>query len=126
MKIIEIKKNDIFRILSQRVQRSIRTRKAENSESDLFFNESLHVLKNIEFFVDKVLNRVITNLNTYEEAVKNNDQNRLDQVHATFSALRFDRNMMKLPNIRLSDNFNIFKEIYINPEITKSGIYHNQ
>lgn len=119
MKIIEIKKKDIFKILDQRVQRSIRTRKAENSESDLFFNESIHVLKNIEFFVDKVLNRVITSLNTYEEAVKNNDQNRLDQVHATFSALRFDRNMMKLPNIRLSDNFNIFKEIYINPEITK-------
>lgn len=116
MKRIEINKNDIFKILDQRVQRSVRTRKAENSESDLFFNESIHVLKNIEFFVDNILNRVITSLSTYEEAVKNNDQKRLDQVHATFSALRFYRNMMKLPNVRFSDNFNIFKEIYINPE----------
>lgn len=117
MKRIEINKNDIFKILDQRVQRSVRTRRVENSESDLFFNESIHVLKNIEFFVDNILNRVITSLSTYEEAVKNNDQERLDQVHGTFSALRFHRNMMKLPDMRFSDNFNIFKEIYINPEI---------
>lgn len=116
MKIIEIKKIDIFKILDQRVQRSVRTRKAENSESDLFFNESIHTLKNIEFFVDDALGRLNFSLNNYESAIKNNDQKRLDQVHATFSALRFDRTMMKLPNIRLSDNFNIFKEIYINPE----------
>lgn len=119
MKRIEIKKNDIFKILDQRVQRSARMRKPEDFESDLFFNESIHVLKNIEFFVDNILNRVITSLNTYEEAVKNNDQKQLDKVHATFSALRFHRNMMKLPNVRFSDNFNIFKEIYINSEIIK-------
>ena len=94
-------------------------RKPEDFESDLFFNESIHVLKNIEFFVDNILNRVITSLSTYEEAVKNNDQKQLDKVHATFSALRFHRNMMKLPNVRFSDNFNIFKEIYINSEIIK-------
>lgn len=63
--------------------------------------------------------RTITSLSTYEEAVKNNDQKQLDKVHATFSALRFHRNMMKLPNVRFSDNFNIFKEIYINSEIIK-------
>ncbi|MDH1712792.1 hypothetical protein [Acinetobacter johnsonii] len=119
MKRIEIKKNDIFKILDQRVQRSARMRKPEDFESDLFFNESIHVLKNIEFFVDNILNRVITSLSTYEEAVKNNDQKQLDKVHATFSALRFHRNMMKLPNVRFSDNFNIFKEIYINSEIIK-------
>lgn len=119
MKRIEIKKNDIFKILDQRVQRSARMRKPEDFESDLFFNESIHVLKNIEFFVDNILNRVITSLSTYEEAVKNNDQKQLDKVHATFSALRFHRNMMKLPNVRFSDNFNIFKEIYINLEIIK-------
>ena len=119
MKRIEIKKNDIFKSLDQRVQRSARMRKPEDFESDLFFNESIHVLKNIEFFVDNILNRVITSLSTYEEAVKNNDQKQLDKVHATFSALRFHRNMMKLPNVRFSDNFNIFKEIYINSEIIK-------
>ncbi|MFW2067351.1 hypothetical protein ACG9ZB_12555 [Acinetobacter johnsonii] len=99
MKRIEIKKNDIFKILDQRVQRSVRTRKSENFESDLFFNESIHTLKNIEFFVDDALDRVNTSLNNYENAIINNDQKRVDKVHATFSALRFHRNMMKLSNV---------------------------
>ena len=119
MKIIEIKKEDIFKILSQRAQRSVRNLKDENFDQSLFFHESVQVLKNIEFFVDNIFNRVITSLSIYEEAVKNNDQKRLDKIHLTFSTLRFHRNMMKLPNVRFSDNFNIFKKIYINPEIPK-------
>lgn len=69
--------------------------------------------------MDDALGRLNFSLNNYESAIKNNDQKRLDKIHATFSTLRFHRNMMKLPNVRFSDNFNIFKKIYINPEIPK-------
>lgn len=119
MKIANITTDDVFRILDQRVQLSFRNLRQENFDKFLFFNESIHVLRNIEFFVDDILNRAITSRSTYEEAIKNNDQERLDQVHETFSALRFHRNMMKLPNVRFSDNFNIFKKIYINPEVVR-------
>ena len=60
MKIIEIKKDDIFRILSQRVQRSVKNLRYEDFDHSLFFYESVHVLRNIEFFVDAVLNMTVS------------------------------------------------------------------
>lgn len=113
MKNKRIHKNDIFKILDQRVQRSVKTCRAKDFESGLFFNESIQVLRNIESFVDDTLNGVILSRRNYEETIKNNDQERFDQVHRTFSELRFHRKTMKLPNVRFSDNFNIFKESYI-------------
>lgn len=116
MKIIEIKKDDIFRILSQRVQRSVKNLRYEDFDHSLFFYESVHVLRNIEFFVDAVLNMSIESRDTYEKAIKNNEKDRFEKVHEVFSGLRYHQNMLKLPNVRYSDRFNIFKKIYIDSE----------
>ena len=70
MKPIRITKNDVFKTLDYRVNRSVKNLSPEHLDSSLFFNESIHVLKNIENFIDKVVNRTISSLHTYEEAIK--------------------------------------------------------